>query len=240
MTGGADRAGSFHESAGRHILGLVQTRVRRSPQRGRYDRTTIDAVLDAQPLAHVAFVDAGQPYCVPMLHARIGDDVYVHGSSASRAMRALGDAAPACVTVTALDGLVLARSAFEHSANYRSVMLLGTFRVIDEPESKLAAFEAFTNAVVPGRWNEVRPPSASELQASTVLAMAIDAASAKVRTGPPTDDGSPDALLDVWAGVLPVENGFGEPVAAPGLRAGIGLARSVRSLLGGAGRGAST
>jgi nitroimidazol reductase NimA-like FMN-containing flavoprotein (pyridoxamine 5'-phosphate oxidase superfamily) len=205
--------------------------VRRHPERGRYDRAEVDAVLDSQLVAHVALVEAGQPFCVPMLQARVGDDLYVHGSTASRTVRTLAAGAPACVTVTAIDGLVLARSAFQHSANYRSAMLLGSFRSITGERERLAAFEAFTNKIVPGRWNEVRGPSAQELKATTVLAMAIDEASAKIRTGPPTDDETPDAELETWAGVVPVVTSFGEPEASPGLTNGIALSNSVRALL---------
>jgi uncharacterized protein len=213
--------------------GRSRTRVRRHPERGHYDRATVEAVLDSQLYAHVAFVDAGQPYCVPMLQARVGDHLYIHGSAASRLIRVLSEGAPACVTVTALDGLVLARSAFEHSANYRSAMLLGAFRRLTDDGDRLAAFEAFTNKVVPGRWNEVRPPSPKELKATAILAMAIEEASVKIRTGPPTDDGTPDAERETWAGVLPLVTHFGEPQATPGLRPGMPLSDSVRSLLEG-------
>jgi uncharacterized protein len=205
--------------------------VRRHPERGRYDRAEVDAVLDSQLVAHVAFVEAGQPFCLPMLQARVGDSLYIHGSTASRTLRTLAAGAPACVTVTAIDGLVLARSAFQHSANYRSAMLLGSFRRITGERERLAAFEAFTNKIVPGRWDEVRGPSAQELRATTVLAMAIGEASAKIRTGPPSDDETPDAELETWAGVVPVVTSFGEPEASPGLTDGIALSNSVRALL---------
>jgi uncharacterized protein len=208
-----------------------RVRVRRHPERGRYDRAALDAVLDSQLFAHVAFVEDGQPFCVPMLQARVGDDLYIHGSTASRAIRTLAAGVPACVTVTAIDGLVLARSAFQHSANYRSAMLLGNFRSITDEGDRLAAFEAFTNKIVPGRWNEVRPPSPKELKASTLLAMPIAEASAKVRTGPPSDDETPDAELETWAGVVPIVTFFGEPEASPGLTNGIALSTSVRALL---------
>jgi nitroimidazol reductase NimA-like FMN-containing flavoprotein (pyridoxamine 5'-phosphate oxidase superfamily) len=208
-----------------------RTRVRRLPQRGRYDRAAIDEVLDAWFVAHVSFVKREHPFCVPLLYARVGDSLYIHGSSASRAMKTLATGVPACVTVTMIDGLVLARSAFEHSANYRSAMLLGTFRRVDEHDEKIAAFEAFTNKLVRGRWNEVRHPSAKELKAAAILRMTIDEASAKIRTGPPTDDDSPDASIDTWAGVVPILTGFGEPDPSPGLRDGIPLANSVHELL---------
>src|SRR5436190_9169142 len=139
-----------------------RVRVRRQTDRGHYDRASVDAVLDAGLLAQVAFVDRGQPWCVPMLYARVGAEVYVHGSTGSRAMRLLAGGAPACLTVTLVDGLVLARSAFEHSANYRSVMVVGAFRLIDDHAARLAAFEAFTNRMLPGRWGEVRPPDRKE------------------------------------------------------------------------------
>lgn len=204
-------------------------RVRRQPTRGRYDRASVDAVLDDGLVAHVAFVEAGQPFCIPMLYARAGDSLYIHGSVKSRLQRTLAEGIPACVTVTAVDGLVLARSAFEHSANYRAVMLFGSFAPVGEAE-RLAAFEAFTNKLVPGRWDEVRAPNRKELKATTILAMAIDAASVKIRTGPPTDDDSPDAELDVWAGVVPIVTAYEEPVPSPGLRHEVPLDESVRQL----------
>jgi uncharacterized protein len=208
-----------------------RTRVRRHPERGRYDRAEIDAVLDSGLVAHVAYVDAGRPLCVPTLHARVGDRLFIHGSAASRTLRVLAAGAPACVTVTAIDGLVLARSAYNHSANYRSAMLFGTFGVVEDPRDRLAAFEAFTNKVVPGRWDEVRPPSRTELKATTILAMAIEEASAKVRTGPPNDGQSPDAETDTWAGVVPLVTSFGRPEPAPELKDDRPLADSVRALL---------
>jgi nitroimidazol reductase NimA-like FMN-containing flavoprotein (pyridoxamine 5'-phosphate oxidase superfamily) len=161
-------------------------------------------VLDAGYVAHVAFVENNQPFCIPMLYARIGGAVYIHGSSASRAIRILSSGVPSCVTVTILDGLLLARSAFEHSANYRSATVFGSFRRITEDSEHMAAFAAFTNKLIPGRWAEVREPSRQELKASQILALPIAEASLKMRTGPPTDDDTPDAERDVWAGVLPL------------------------------------
>jgi nitroimidazol reductase NimA-like FMN-containing flavoprotein (pyridoxamine 5'-phosphate oxidase superfamily) len=205
-------------------------RVRRSPKKGRYDRGQIEAILDRALFAHVAFVERDEPVCIPMLFARIEGRLYIHGSPASRAMRLLATGAPACLTVTLLEGLVLARSAFEHSANYESVVAFGRFRPIGDAEERLAALAAFTNKLIPGRWDEVRAPSAKELKATMILALEIDEASAKVRSGPPDDDDSEDAVLEIWAGELPIETTFGEPVASPGLRAGIPLAPSVRRL----------
>jgi len=205
--------------------------VRRGPKKGRYDRKSVDAVLDRGLLAHVAFVDDGEPICIPMLYARVGDRIYIHGSTASRAIRVLGEAVPACVTVTIVDALVLARSAFEHSANYDSVMAFGSFTRVDDEDERLGAFEAFTEKLLPGRWVEVRQPDAKELKATEILAMEIGDASVKVRAGPPDDDDSVDAELDTWAGIVPIVRSYGTPLPSPGLRAGIPLSASVRRLL---------
>jgi nitroimidazol reductase NimA-like FMN-containing flavoprotein (pyridoxamine 5'-phosphate oxidase superfamily) len=209
---------------------LSRVRVRRAPQRARYEREAIDRVLDRGRVAHVAFVDDGQPFCIPTLYARAGARVLIHGSSASRMIRCLAAGAHACLTVTILDGLVLARSAFEHSANYDSVVLLGRFERLADDE-KLPALETFTEALLPGRWGEVRPPSPTELKATQVLALSIGEASVKSRSGPPDDDASPDAALAVWAGVVPVREVLDPPTSSPGLRPGIGLSPSVERLL---------
>jgi len=211
-----------------------RTRVRRQPRRGRYDATAVYEVLDAGLVAHVAFVEGQQPFCIPMLQARIGDVVYIHGSIASRAVRVLGSGCQACLTVTVLDGIVLARSAFEHSANYRAAVVLGRFRPVEDTTEKVRALAAFTDKMIPGRWEEVRQPSAKELKATAILALPLGEASVKVRSGPPSDDNSVDARRDTWAGVLPLETNFGTPVPSPGLRPGIPLpasARRVRSRL---------
>jgi uncharacterized protein len=188
----------------------ARTRVRRVPKRAAYDRATVDAILDEALHCHLAFVDDGQPYAIPTLHARVGDLVYVHGSAASRMVRTFAAGAPACLTVTLIDGLVLARSAFHHSMNYRSAVLLGTLRPVEDPAEKARALEAFTEQLVPGRWAEVRPPSRKELKATTVLAMRLDEASAKVRGGGAVDD-EPDYALPVWAGVVPLALTPGAP-----------------------------
>jgi uncharacterized protein len=208
-----------------------RVRVRRNPTRGHYDRASIDDVLGRGLLAHVAFFDGRDPCCIPMLYAHFGDRIYIHGSTASRAIRALADGAAACVTVTIVHGLVLARSAYEHSANYEAVMAFGAFELIDDEAERLAAFEAFTERLLPGRWEEARQPNAQELKATAILAMEIDEASAKIRTGPPDDDESPDAERNVWAGVVPIVSSYGTPVPSPGLRPGIPLSPSVRELL---------
>ena len=156
---------------------------------------------------------------IPTLHARVGDIVYVHGSAASRAIRSLTGGLPACLTVTLIDGLVLARSAFHHSMNYRSVVVLGEARPVEGPDERLAALEAFTERLVPGRWDEVRPPTPQELKGTRVLALDLDEASAKVRTGPPVDDDE-DYELDVWAGVIPLAMQAGPAHAGPQAHAG--------------------
>jgi uncharacterized protein len=177
-------------------------RVKREPQRARYDRETIDAILDEAVLCHLGFAVGGQPYVIPTLHARVGDTLYVHGSSASRALRHVGSGAPVCVTVTLFDGLVLAKSVFNQSVNYRSVVVFGTARVVPD-EEKAAALEALTEQLVPGRWQEARQPTAQELKATWILALPIEEASAKVRAGGPEDEPE-DEDLPVYAGVIPV------------------------------------
>jgi uncharacterized protein len=206
-----------------------RVKLRREPSRGRHDRATIDAVLDRALVAHVAFVDDGQPYCIPTLCARLGDRVLIHGSSASRMLRGLAVGAPACLTATCTDGIVLARSVFNHSINYASAVVLGELVSVSEPDEKLAALEAFSEKLLPGRWTEVRPPSAQELKATAILALEIDEASAKVRSGPPSSE---DPEVDAWAGVLPILTVYGEPIAAPDQAPDRPLAPSLARLLG--------
>jgi nitroimidazol reductase NimA-like FMN-containing flavoprotein (pyridoxamine 5'-phosphate oxidase superfamily) len=213
-----------------------RTRVRRAPKRGVYEREAVDAILDEALVCHLGFVQDGQPFVIPTIHARVGDVVYVHGSSASRMIRTLGGGFPACLTVTLVDGLVLARSVFNHSMNYRSVVVLGTARAVADRGEKLLALEQFTEQLIPGRWTEVRPPSATELKATAVMALALDECSAKMRVGPPGDDEG-DYALDVWAGVVPLRLQALPPVADPRLRPGIPVSPSVARL---ATRGAAT
>jgi nitroimidazol reductase NimA-like FMN-containing flavoprotein (pyridoxamine 5'-phosphate oxidase superfamily) len=206
-------------------------RVRRSPKKGRYDRAMIETILDRALVAHVGFAERGEPVCIPMLFARVGGKLYIHGSRASRAVRHLARGEPACVTVTLIHGLVLARSAFEHTANYESVVAFGRFRPIEDEEERVDALAAYANKLLPGRWEEVRPPNAKELRGTMILAMEIEQASAKVRYGPPDDDDSEDAALDIWAGEIPVITSFGAPLPSPGLRHGIPIAPSIHRLL---------
>jgi uncharacterized protein len=197
------------------------------PARASYDREAIDAILDEAMVAHVGFAEDGQPYVIPTLHARVGDSVYFHGSSASRTIRALAAGTPVCLTVTLLDGLVLARSAVHHSVNYRSAIVLGHADAIEAPAEKMAAIEAFTERLLPGRWDEVRPPTAKELKAIQVLALPLTEASAKVRTGPPVDD-EEDYALDAWAGVIPLATVARPPAPDPRLADGTPLSPAAR------------
>jgi uncharacterized protein len=197
-----------------------RTRVRRVPARGQYERETVDAILDEALISHVAFVHDGAPVVIPTLHARLRDRLYLHGSAASRMLRTLERGAPVCVTATLVDGLVLARSAFHHSVNYRSVVVFGHARAVEPQEERLKALELFTEKLVPGRWADVRPPTRQELKGTKVLSLPLDEASAKVRTGPPIDDDE-DYDLPVWAGVLPLETAVAPPVPDPRLDAAV-------------------
>jgi len=204
-----------------------RTRVRRMPARAGYDRETIETILDEALVAHVGFAVEGEPYVIPTLHARVGDNVYFHGSSASRTIRALAGGAPVCLTVTLLDGLVLARSAVHHSVNYRSVVVLGQAAPIEDSAEKMAAMEAFTERLIPGRWREVRPPTAKELKAIQVLTLPLSEASAKLRSGPPVDD-EEDYALSAWAGVIPLAMTAGVPTADELLAEDISLSSAAR------------
>ncbi len=196
-----------------------RTRVRREPGRGRYDRQTIDAILDEGLVCHLGFVHEGQPYVIPTLYARLGDELFVHGSSASRMLRTLDGGIEACLTVTLVDGIVLARSVFNHSVNYRSVVVLGRAHRVGE-DDKPRALEAFTERLLPGRWAEARPPTPTELKATSIFRMPLGDASAKLRSGPPSDD-EDDYAWPVWAGVIPLELRAGEPVADERLGPGL-------------------
>jgi hypothetical protein len=199
-----------------------RNRIKRLPARASHERDTVHAILDAALVCHLGFVVDGQPFVIPTLHARVGDDVYVHGSSKSRTLEALAGGVEICLTVTLIDGLVLARSAFHHSVNYRSVTAFGRARLLTGDEEKTAALHAFTERLYPGRWDEVRPPNPSELKATHVLALPLDEAVAKVRTGGPIDDAD-DMVLPVWAGVVPLDVAGGAPVADAQLAPGIAL-----------------
>jgi uncharacterized protein len=180
-----------------------RTQVKRLPKRGAYDRKTVYKILDEAFVCHVGFVVDGQPFVIPTNFGRSGDKLYLHGSAASHMLRTLSEGVPACVTVTLVDGLVLARSAFHHSVNYRSVVVLGTAQLVSDPTEKMEALRLFTEHIMKGRWNDVRWPTVQELKATTVLVLPLEEVSAKVRTGGPIDDEA-DYALPVWAGVLPL------------------------------------
>jgi uncharacterized protein len=189
-----------------------RTKVRRRAGRGHYDRPTVDAILDEGLVAHVGIVSEGQPYVIPVLYARREGRIYLHGSPLSRLVRRLAEGVPMCLTVTLLDGLVLARSGFHHSMNYRSVVVLGEGRVVRDWHEKQEALRAIVDHVVPGRSDDARGPSEKELDATEVVMLEIDEASAKIRTGPPVD-AAEDHALPVWAGVVPLGVSVGEPAA---------------------------
>jgi nitroimidazol reductase NimA-like FMN-containing flavoprotein (pyridoxamine 5'-phosphate oxidase superfamily) len=189
-----------------------RTRVVREPHRAVYDREVINKILDEGLVCHVGFTVGDQTYVIPTMYARVGDFIYFHGSVASRMLRRLNEGANVCVTVTLLDGLVLARSVFNHSMNYRSVVALGKATPLDAPEQKLEAFRAFAEKILPGRWKDARQPNEKELKATNILRLPLDEVSAKVRSGPVEDDAA-DYALPVWAGVIPLRM-----VADPAIR----------------------
>jgi len=191
-----------------------RTRLRRAHERGHFDRETVYRILDAGLICHLGYVVDGQPFVTPTSYWRDGNRVYVHGSSASRAMRAGESGVEVCITVTLLDGLVMARSGFHHSLNYRSVMMFGSAVLVGDRTEKLAALEAFMERIAPGRWDECRPVTEQEIKATTVLALELNDVSAKIRTGPPVDD-EEDYALPIWAGVVPVRQVLGAPEPDP-------------------------
>ncbi len=203
-------------------LRTKRTEVHRMPPRGAYDRETVEAILDEGLICHVGFVYEGSPFVIPTGYGRDGERLLIHGSSASRMLRALAAGAEACLTVTLVDGLVLARSAFHHSMNYRSVVVLGKGTPIEEPEAKMEALRLISERLVPGRWDDVRLPTQQEMKATAVIAFSITEASAKVRVGPPKDD-EEDYALPVWAGVLPLALTAGAPVADEANLAGLAV-----------------
>jgi uncharacterized protein len=188
-----------------------RTRVVREPQRGVYDRETVNQILDEGLMCHVGFVADGQPYVIPTLYGRDGNVLYLHGSVASRMLRNLQQGVAVCVTVTLVDGFVLARSVFNHSMNYRSVVIVGTATLVADPREKLAALHLLSEHVLPDRWEDARQPSEKELKVTSVLRIPIEEFSAKVRVGPPLDD-EEDYSFPTWAGVLPLETKTGAPI----------------------------
>ena len=189
----------------------TRTRVIREPHRGHYDRETAYRILDQGFICHIGFMVDGQPFVIPTAYGRAGDNLYVHGSAASRMLRSLDKGVPVCITVTLLDGLVLARSVFNHSMNYRSVVVLGAAMAVEEREEKLAALQAISEHILRGRWAEARNPTEQELKATLVMRLPIQEFSSKIRTGPPLDD-EEDYSFPTWAGVIPLEMVAREPI----------------------------
>jgi uncharacterized protein len=206
-----------------------RTQVKRRAQRGNYDRPVINQILDEGLICHVGFVVDGQPFVIPTAYGRLDDQIYIHGSPMSRMLRSLQQGIEVCITVTLLDGLVLARSAFHHSMNYRSVVIFGTAMLVESPVEKMTALEAFTEHIIRDRWSEVRPPTAPELAGTLVLTLSLAEASAKIRTGPPVDDEA-DYALPVWAGELPLRMIADAPVADPQLAEGIAVPEYIHCL----------
>ncbi len=199
-----------------------RTTLKRLPVRGVYDRKVVYEILDEGFICHVGFCNEGRPFVIPTGYARVNDRLYIHGSQASRMLRSLKSGLEVCLTVTLVDGLVLARSAFHHSINYRSVVVFGRALVIEDATEKGEALRAFSDHVIPGRWEDVREPNDQELSATTVLALALEEVSAKVRTGPPLDD-EEDYNLPVWAGVIPLSLTAADPIPDPVLHPNIPL-----------------
>jgi len=199
-----------------------RTTLKRLSKRGAYDRETVFRILDEGFVCHVGFVVDGQPYVIPTNYGRSGETLYLHGSAASRMLRTLSEGIPVCVTVTLVDGLVLARSAFHHSVNYRSVVVFGTARLVVEPREKMEALRQFTEHIMKGRWEDIRQPSEQELKGTTVLALPLEEVSAKVRTGGPIDD-EEDYALPMWAGVLPLPVTPATPIPDARLKAGTAI-----------------
>lgn len=197
-----------------------RTKLKRLPKRGHFDRETVYAILDEGFICHVGFAVDGQPFVIPTGYARVDDKLYIHGSQASRMLRSLAGGLDACVTVTIVDGLVLARSAFHHSINYRSVLVFGRATLVEDPKEKYDALVSLSEHIVRGRWADVREPNEVEMKLTTVLCLPMEEASAKVRTGPPLDD-EEDYALPMWAGVVPLKLVAGEPINDPRLPAEI-------------------
>lgn len=198
----------------------ARNRVRRMPKRGHYDRSTVHAIIDEALVCHVAFAVNGEPTVIPTLHARRGEELLLHGARTSRLLRHVAEGNPVSVAMTLIDGIVLARSIFHHSMNYRSVVLHGTGKLLESNDEKLSALEAFAEHIARGRWVDTRPPTRKELKATSVVSIPIDLAAAKIRTGPPMDEDE-DYSLPFWAGVLPLSLQPGKAVPDPRLGRGI-------------------
>lgn len=208
-----------------------RTTLKRLPERGDYERAALNAILDEALICHVGFLQDDQPFVIPTIHARDGDTIYFHGSPASRMLRLMKGGAPVCVTATIIDGIVAARSVFHHSMNYRSAVVLGEARVVDDDDERLHAMELVTEHVLPGRWDEARHPNRSEHKGTLLAALPISEFSVKTRSGPPGDD-EDDYALPIWAGVIPLALQPGPPEPDPLLQEGIEMPHSVNGFFG--------
>lgn len=206
-----------------------RNQVKRVPKRGHYDKATVYEILDAACVGHVGFAPEGQPFVIPTIYGRDQDTLYFHGATTSRLLVALQKGIPACMTVTHIDGLVLARSAFHHSMNYRSAVVFGTAKLVVD-EKKLHALEVISEQILKGRWSEIRPPNEKEMKATAVVALEIEQASAKIRTGPPVDEAD-DYELPIWAGILPLHPTYGTPEEDPNSRKSLEVPISVKNVL---------
>lgn len=208
-----------------------RNRVRRLPKRAHYDTETIHQIIDDALICHVGIADGNQPFVIPTLIARDGDTILLHGASTSRTLKHIEAGHEVCVTVTHVDGIVLARSVFHHSMNYRSAVIFGTGELITDEDAKMRALEVFTEKLLPGRWADARVPNGTELKATSIVAVPMASASAKVRTGDPGDDAE-DMDLPVWAGVIPIQTVYGEPEDAADLREGIAVPDYIQAYVG--------
>jgi nitroimidazol reductase NimA-like FMN-containing flavoprotein (pyridoxamine 5'-phosphate oxidase superfamily) len=207
-----------------------RSKINRLPSRGYYDKETINQIIDEALYCHVSFAYNNQPYIIPTIHARMNDRIVLHGAKGSRMMKHIAEGNEVCIALTLMDGLVLARSVFHHSMNYRSVVLFGKGKLFENKVKKLEALKAITEHLIPGRWEDARKPNEKELKATTVVSIDIDEASAKIRTGPPIDD-EEDYNLPVWAGVIPILQKFDSPVNDPKLNEDIALPNYIREKL---------
>jgi len=205
-------------------------KVNRIPERGFYDSETINKIIDEALYCHISFIQDGHPFIIPTIHARMNDHLVFHGAKASRLLKQISSGEEIAVSITILDGLVLARSVFHHSMNYRSVVIFGKGKLIENKIEKLNALEAITNHIIPGRWNDARKPNEKELNATSVVSLKIDEASAKIRSGPPKDE-EEDYDLPVWAGVIPFSKKFEQPKEDPKLKSGILLPDYIGKLI---------
>jgi nitroimidazol reductase NimA-like FMN-containing flavoprotein (pyridoxamine 5'-phosphate oxidase superfamily) len=207
----------------------TRNKIKRIPKRGHYDLETVFSILDSAFVCHIGFSIKGQPYVIPTAYGRSGNRIYIHGSSKSRMLLELGKGIPLCLTVTQLDGLVLARSVFHHSMNYRSAVIFGTATRL-EKEEKLEALRVVSDHILPGRWDEARLPNRKELKATLVLQIEVEEASAKIRTGPPSDDKA-DYSLPIWAGMLPISTSYQSPIVDPGMKMEIAVPDSIKAFV---------